>query len=202
MSATSTLADTTTTAATAKLAKQVAELAKVAESFHAIVEGNEDLVHQILEKEAKLASLDTKFAEEARARLVDLELSFKEREADKVTEILGNTGKVAVNKQEYDGILSAFNALKADFTKKLETEAAIIRNQEAAKSSAAIQTARLELQVKEANNLAAIETLKDKIALLEDTIDDYKAQIAADRDARVREAQARGVPAVTVNSGK
>lgn len=202
MSTVSTLAESITSAATQKLAKQVQELQKIGDTFTGIVEGSEDLLNLIAEREKQLAALDTQFGEETRRRQVDLDISFRENEAKKVDEVLAVQGKVAVVRDDYNTILNAYSALKTDFTKKLETEANVIRAQEVAKAAAAIKEGQLQLQVSEAQNLATINTQKNQIELLNSQIADYKAQIAADRNARVDEAKARGVSAVTVNSGK
>lgn len=187
---------------TTKLVKAADDLTKVIESMKHTVTLHDDLTQTIAEREAALEGLETKFQEEARRRQVDLELDFKERAASKVNEILSSQGKIAVVQSEYNTMTQAFEALRNDFSAKLAAEAAVIRGQESAKTAAAIKTAQLELQVKEAANTAAITSLQERNALLNEQVNDYKAQLSAERTARVEEARARGNPVVTVQGSK
>ena len=109
---------------------------------------------------------------------------------------------MAVNRAEQTVLVDSFNSLKTEFSKKLEEEGNKIRQVEIAKSQAAIKQAQLELQVKEAANTASITALTEKNSLLSQQVTDYKAQLDAEREARIAEAKARGTPMVTVNSSK
>ena len=187
---------------TTKLLKAAEELTKVIDSLKTTTELHGNLTYTIEEKEEALSELETKFQEEARRRQVDLELAFKENEIGKVNQILQSQGKIAVNQVEYNELVNTFTSLKTEFAKKLEEEAGKIRGQEAGKTAAAIKTAQLELQVKESGNAAAIQSLTDKNVLLSTQVEDYKAQLSAERNARIEEAKARGNPSVVVQSGK
>lgn len=187
---------------TTKLVKAADDLTKVIESMKHTVTLHDDLTQTIAEREAALEGLETKFQEEARRRQVDLELDFKERAASKVNEILSSQGKIAVVQSEYNTMTQAFEALRNDFSAKLAAEAAVIRGQETARTAAAIKTAQLELQVKEAANTAAITSLQERNTLLNEQVNDYKNQLSAERTARVEEARARGNPVVTVQGSK
>jgi hypothetical protein len=187
---------------TTKLIKATDELTKVVEAMKHSVNIHDDLTQEIAEREAALAGLETKFQEESRRRQVEMELDFKERAANKVNEILISQGKVAVVQADYSALLDAHNSLKSEFSDRLAAEASSIRAQETAKANAIVNQARLELQVKEADNKAAITSLQEKNALLATQVEDYKAQLVAERDARIQEARARGNPVVTVQGSK
>lgn len=187
---------------TVKLAKATEEITKVIDSLKTTTILHEDLTYKIETQERALADLETRYQEAARAKQVAMDLDFREREANKVAEVLKTHGKVAVVGTEYQTMLTDYQNLKTEFARKLEEEAAKIRQSEAAKTGAAIKQAQLELQVKEANNNATITALTDKAALLATQVEDYKRQVADERQARISEAQARGTPMVTVNSGK
>ncbi len=187
---------------TTKLQKSVEELSKVVDGLKHTVNIHDDLTQAIAEKEQTFQALETKYAEEARRRQVDLDLSFREIEAKKVDEVLARQSKIAVVKADFETLTAAYTALKTDFAKQLDAESGKIKGMESARAAAAIKEAQLEMAVKEAQNSATINTLEDKIDLLNTQVEDYKGQIIAERQARVQEAQARGAAMVTVNSGK
>lgn len=187
---------------TTKLIKAADDITKVIEALKHTTEIHGDLSQAIAEKELALSQLEVRFQEEQRRRQVEMDLDFREREATKVTEVLARQGKIAVESVAYQTLLSAHNALKADFAKQLEEEVGKIKQTEAAKTAAAIKHAQLELQVKEAANTASITSLTERNALLAQQVTDYKSQLDAEREARIAEAKARGNPMVTVNSTK
>ncbi|HXB11838.1 MAG TPA: hypothetical protein VNZ45_07625 [Bacteroidia bacterium] len=187
---------------TVKLLKVVDDVTKVVAALKHSTDEHDDLVNKIAVKEQELGALEVRFQEEERRRQVELELSFKERELTKAAEVIAKQGKIAVPQTEFTTLQTEFNTLKSDFSKKLEDEVNKVKAQEAARTGAAIKQKELELQVKEAGNNASINALTEKLTLLSTQVTDYKQQLHEERDARVKESQARGTPMVTVNSGK
>ena len=187
---------------TTKLLKVADDVTKIVEALKHTTNIHDDLSQAIAEKEVQLNQLETQFKEEARRRQVEMDLDFKEREAQKVAQVLAAQGKQAANTVEFNTLVAEFNALKSEFKQKLEEEAGKIRQSEAAKSAAAIKQAQLELQVKEATNAAALTSLNDKNSLLQAQVNQLIDQVNAERDARIQEAKARGAAMVTVNSSK
>lgn len=197
-----TKANTVANANTAKLLKATEDITKVIEALKHSTTLHSDLTQEIAEKEAALASLEVRFQEKSRQLQVAMDLDFKEREMEKVNQILAKQGKQATSSADHELLVTEFAALKRDFAQKLEEETAKVRQHETAKAATAIKQAQLEMQVKEAANTASITSLTDKNSLLQSQVEDYKTQLVAERDARVKEAQARGASQITVNGGK
>jgi len=187
---------------TTKLLKVADDVTKIVEALKHTTNIHDDLSQAIAEKEVQLNQLETQYKEEARRRQVEMDLDFKEREAQKVAQVLAAQGKQAANTVKFNTLVAEFNTLKTEFKQKLEEEASKIRQSEAGKSAAAIKQAQLELQVKEATNAAALTSLNDKNSLLQNQVNQLIDQVNAERDARIQEAKARGAAMVTVNSSK
>jgi len=146
--------------------------------------------------------LDTQFAEEKRSRTVAFDLDLKQDAFSKVSEVLAGQSKSAIDTTELTNLRTSLQTLTDKFDDALEEEVGKVKQQAEAQKSAALRQKDLELAAASAEVKAQINSLVEKNALLTKQVEDYKAQISADRDARIKEAQARGNPVVTVASGK
>ena len=187
---------------TTKLTKAAQDLAKVVESITSSAAVQESVLQEIAVKETELKALDVLFAEEERRRDVEFNINLKANQLKTVTDVLQGQGKIAVDQPVFTQLQADFVKLKAEFDTAVKNEVAksnaIVKSQ----YDSAIKQKELELQVSEADTKSKISSLQDRNALLTAQVEDYKLQITQEREARVKEAQARGNPVVTVASGK
>ena len=188
--------------ANTKLSKTIEELNKTVSTLTAGAVAQSELIEAIATKEAELSALEVQFAEAKRQRQVDFELDLRADQLSKVAEVLTQQGKVAIGSTELTELRSQLATLSGNFNDKLATEVAAVKQAAQAGQAAAIRQKELELAATNAEIKAQVGSLTEKNVLLSKQIEDYKLQIAQDRDARIKEAQARGNPVVTVASGK
>ena len=188
--------------ANTKLSKTVDELSKLAAALTGGVTAQVELTNQIAQKQAELQQLETQFQEEQRRRTVEFDLALRESQLRKVTEVLTTQGKTAIDVAELNKLRSDYTALSSNFQAELDKQTSVIRQQAEASKAAAIKTMELTLAATGAEIKAQINSLTSSNQLLQAQVNDYKQQITQDREARIKEAQARGNPVVTVASGK
>lgn len=188
--------------ANAKLTKTIEDLRKVIDGLAGGATAQNELIEQIAQKETELNSLENQYKEESRRRQVEFDLDLKANELAKVTEVLAKQGRVSIPVAELQKLQDDYTKLSNNFKSELEAQVATVKQQVEASKAAALKQKDLELAAASAAEKAQISSLNDKVALLAKQVEDYKAQITSDREARVQEAQARGVAMVNVTSGK
>ncbi|WP_395000476.1 hypothetical protein [Acinetobacter sp.] len=188
--------------AVVKITKANEDLNKTLSALGAGATAQQDLINQIAQKEADLGQLEVQFNEKQRAAEVKFDLDLKARQAQIVTEVLASQGKTVIDTEVLNKLRTDYQTLTTNYRVELEKEVNEVKRSAEAGKAAAIRTKELELQVASAEQKAQITSLNEKNTLLAQQVDDYKVQIAEDREARVQEAQARGNAVVNVSSGK
>lgn len=183
-----------------KLAKATSGLEKVISELQSTNESYEDLVQNIELKQAELDNLDTQFKEKVREMEADLKIKQKESENQLVREVLRSNGEVSISSEELSNLRTELSSLQENFNKKVKSETekavAIVSN----RHQSELAQKDLEHKAKTATMEAQLETTTDKLSSLNTQIEDYKSQIKEDREARIKEAQARGGQNITVQS--
>lgn len=192
----------TTSQATTKLSKATTDLATIAKSLVDLSNNQVEVIAAIAEKEAELAELDVKLSETKRQKEVELTIALKENALAKVSEVLQAQGRVSVPADELVKLKTDYTNLVRDFDAKLNAETGKVNAMAEARTKAALTQKDLEVKALQAETQAKLNSQSDQLTALGRTVEDYKAQIAADRDARIQEAKARGNPVVSVTSGK
>lgn len=187
-------------ASTVKLNKATDALAKIVAELQGTNDSYEEIVTNIELKQAEMERLDTEFSEKEREMQADLKLRAKESASTLVNEILQSENKVSIDASELSSLRNELETIKTNFDKNVKAESekaiAIIT----ARHSGELKAKDLEFAAASATMKAELSTANDKIASYTNQINDYKAQITADREARVQEAQARGGQQITVQS--
>lgn len=192
----------TTTQATTKLNKTVSDLSKIMEGLAELSKGQDKVLSAIAEKEAKLTELEVKLRETRRQKEVELEIALRENALAKVDEVLLVQGRVSIPAEELSKLRTDYSNLAKDFDTKMNAEVGKANAIASSKTVTALKEKDLEQAAKAAQTEARLTSLQDQLSASTRQIEDYKAQIAADREARIKEAQARGNPVVTVASSK
>ena len=195
-------ADRVSNQANDKLVKIAADVTKVVELLNTSVSEHQDLTYKIADAKLELDKIELDIKEKRRVAELDLDLELKANSLKKANEILTAQGFSSVKSDEYSKLVSDHTDLKLTFNEKVTAETA--KAEKAAQASAAIQIRQkeMELQVKEAANVAAITSLTKENQILQTQAATYLQQLNDERKARIEEAKARGNPSVVVNSGK
>jgi len=187
-------------ASTVKINKATDGLAKIVAELQSTNDSYEEIVTNIELKEAELERLGQEYSEKEREMQADLKLKAKESASDLVNSILKSENKVSIDSEELSSLRNELETMKSNFDKSVKSESekaiAIIT----ARHSGELRAKDLEFAASSATMKAELSTANDKIASYTTQINDYKAQITADREARVQEAQARGGQSITVQS--
>lgn len=187
---------------TDKLVKATQGIEAIVSTLKTAVTEHEDLVYKIAERQQELEALAQTIKETQRRATVELDIALRADALSKATEIATNQGKTIIDTAKLTQLQNDFLDLTDSFEVKLSEATDKIRADANASTSAQVQRKELELKVQEANNLAAITSLKAENEILKTQAATYLRQLDAERTARVQEAQARGNPSVVVNSGK
>jgi chromosome segregation ATPase len=185
-------------ASAVKLNKATAGLDKVIAELQSTNESYDELVQNIELKQAELDTLDKQFEENVREMEADLKIRQKESEKALVQQVLNRNGEVSISADELQNLRSELASLQENFNKKVKSETekavAIVSN----RHQSELKQQALEHKAETATMEARLETTTDKLSSLNTQIEDYKAQIKEDREARVEEARARGGQSITV----
>lgn len=184
------------------LSKAVNEAKKVLLSIESATQISEALTDEIATKQSELEILDVQYTEKERQLKVNLDLAIQEQKGDAIFKYLGEAGQEPVNSAEYAKLKGDLNSLKTDFDTAVGKETAVIRNQEASKYNSQKALDAAEAKATNAGLTARLDAATEKITFYEDEVQNLRDQLSSERDARVKEAQARGNSQVTVNNGK
>jgi NADH dehydrogenase/NADH:ubiquinone oxidoreductase subunit G len=181
-----------------KLSKATEGLSKIVSELQSTNDSYEELVTNIELKQAELDGLDAQFEERVREMEADLKIKRKESENAMALDILKSTGRVAIDATELASLKNELESLKANFDKnvKAETEKAVAIV--SSRHTSEIKAKELEFKASSATMEAQLQTAKENLSMLNKQVEDYKAQITADREARVEEAKARGGQSINV----
>lgn len=187
-------------ASAVKLGKATEGLAKIVAELQSTNDSYEELVQNIEMKQAELDSLENQFKERVREMEADLKIKQKESEKALVMQVLNSRGEVAISSDELKSLRDEASNLRDNFDKSVKSESekavAIVSN----RHQSELKQKDLEHKASTATMEAQLQTAKDSLSALNRQVEDYKAQITADRDARVEEARARGGQSITVQS--
>jgi len=192
----------TTNQATAKLTKTVSDINAILNSLATAANDHTQILSTIAAKEAELSELDIKLNETKRQKEVELEIDLKQNALAKINEVLQSQGQTSIPIEELSKLKNDYAALVKDFDTRLNAEIGKANAIANSKTAAALREKDLEQAAKAAQTEARLSSLQEQLAAATRQIEDYKQQIVADRDARIKEAQARGNPVVTVASSK
>jgi len=187
-------------ASTVKINKATDALAKIVAELQGTNDSYEEIVTNIELKEAELQRLGQEFSEKEREMEADLKLKAKESASNLVSEILRAESKVSIGSSELTALKTELETIKSNFDKNVKSESEKLVAIITARHSGELKAKDLEFAAASATMKAELSTATDKIASYTNQINDYKAQITADREARVQEAQARGGQSITVQS--
>lgn len=192
----------TTNQATTKLTKTVSDINAILNSLATAANDHTQILSTIAAKEAELSELDIKLNETKRQKEVELEIDLKQNALAKINEVLQSQGQTSIPIEELSKLKNDYAALVKDFDTRLNAEIGKANAIANSKTAAALREKDLEQAAKAAQTEARLSSLQEQLAAATRQIEDYKQQIVADRDARIKEAQARGNPVVTVASSK
>lgn len=187
-------------ASAVKLNKATAGLEKVIAELQTTNESYDELVQNIELKQAELDGLETQFTERVREMEADLKIKQKESEIALVTQVLNGRGEVAISAEELTALRNELQTLKENFDKNVKAESEKAIAIVTSRHQSELRAKDLEHKANTATMEAQLKTAKDNLSSLNTQVEDYKAQITADREARVEEARARGGQNITVQS--
>lgn len=187
-------------------AKALAKAAKDAEKVIAQVNETAALAEQLTEdiatKQAQLEVLTDQYVEKERQAKIDLGLVIQEKKGEAVDTFLKAIGREAVDTAEYAKLKADKTKLETEFNKAVEEETKGIRASESAKYTSQLSLNTAETKATNAVMAAELNAAKDKITFYAGEVEALRKQLNDEREARVKEAQARGNAQVTVNNGK
>jgi len=169
-------------------------------------EGLEQLVEEgtlkVTNLESNIAELQNKLKQDKANASFELELAYKTDEKAFADKYLVDNGLKAVAESEWNNLNSQLKNVQETFDKRVseETHKAIGAITKDHKNEMTIK--EMEYRNKEAENLAAINQLKDKVAFLEDQVESWKAALDAERQAGVERAKASAIGTLNVGASK
>ncbi len=184
------------------LSKAVSEIKKVGEGIEEAAKLAESITEEISVKNAELANLTTQFEESKRKGEADLAVSLLENKKGVVSNILAETGQIAVDEAEYNSTKADIAKLKTDFAAEVAKETAIIRNQEISKYNNQIALNTAQASATNAEQAANLKAANAQVEFFKSQNAELIKQLDAERAARVSEAQARGNAVVNVTNTK
>jgi len=188
--------------ATKGLTKVVTDVTKVMSDLGALASVSESLAFDIESKQNRIAEIEVQNTEAERAAKADLNVRIIENEDRVLDGLLAKRGLANISQNEVKSLkddlvnaqMDSCDAV-AEAVAKAEKNAAIAAN--ASKSH--LQSAHdVETATLKADKIA----LEAKVSFLESTVNDLKAMIAAEREARVSMSENASQPTINVSSAK
>jgi hypothetical protein len=158
------------------------------------------LMVEIENKQSDLNAIETETKEKVRKAKVELSLQVEENERKVLDNLLKKFGLAEITVEALKQIQDALDAALQSNEAEVAKAVAIAKSQLEAEHKAAIAKLEAEHSVAVASKDAAIEAKDMQIKFQASTITSLESTIAAEREARVEEAKARGVSAVTVQT--
>ena len=185
-----------------KFDKSMTRIAKAMEDFtKAVAEAQEldetvfnELDADINSRKQMIEYLNVQYDELKRTRCLDVDLEIKKHGVDACKKLLEAQGLMAVNREEYETLVSNYRNLQESCDAKVR-EAVKVANDHNQKSLAAIkQTMELKNQAVSAKATAELDAQKEQVAMLQariaDLRQDLKDQMQLTRDVTASNAAA------------
>ncbi len=182
-------------AAVAAAKTSIEELGKLDASLEEKVLQHQNVEAQILEAKQ---NLDNALAQNK----VTIELDFKANQSQFVKGVLEAQGLTTIEATELAALNAKLAQLKTDFDTEVRSAIGKERGMMEASYKAQERTLQLEYSTKEAQNLARITSLEERITFLSQQCADWQKALDAERSAGVQRAQASAIGSVNVTSGK
>lgn len=161
-----------------------------------------EVTYDVEVKSAELDSLSDKLQQRRREAEADLAIALKESKETTISKALGELNKVAVSTEDLSRLRIAASANEEELQKAVSKAAAAASEKGKEEGTRLAEQAQNEAALNAATLKAEKQSLQDRLTAAQDTITDLRTQITAEREARVKEAEARGKSMVTVNSSK
>lgn len=181
-----------------QIAKGVSELKSASETIAQLVQQSEDLSLQVANKEAQIAELDVQYAEKARQKEVELELSFKANSERVVNEFLNANGKTSISKTDLANLQKELESTKANADAETKKAVAAATATLKAQYESDIKLMQSENKAVAAENASKIGTLTEKNQFLEAQVTKLYQQLDAERAASIERAKAGSVGSINV----
>lgn len=183
-------------------------LAKAVENAKAVISKVEEasqevekITNEVVLKKQELDSLSVQYTEKERQALLDLDLKVREKKKEIVDASMNELGLVAVNADEYNKLSEEVKRFRVDFNQSLTRETLAIREQAKKEYEAHASLMESQRKAETATLQANYDSSLKNIQFLSDHIKELQKQISDEREARVKEAVARGGAMVTVQNG-
>lgn len=151
---------------------------------------------RIADQEEKLSNLNTEYNNKRTQNRIDLDLAYKADQKEFADKYLQENGLIAVEKEEYDDMISEISDLKQNFEAKVKAE---VGREKAIAENRLENEKRLfeaQYQAKEAQNLARISNLESSLAFANKQADTWEKQLNAERQASIERSKSQSA---TVN---
>ena len=189
-------------AAAKSVGKAVTELDKAVKAIATAASQAETITDEIATKQAELSALDAQLEEKKRKSEAELEIELLENKSKVVDGVLAQTGKVAVDKVEYEETIAACAKLKTDFNSEVSKEVAKANAIAKAGYEKDKQLDIANAAAANAQTVADLASTKAQVDIYKTQVAELIAQLSSERDARVKEAQARGNASVNITNTK
>lgn len=199
LTAAATSVEKTVTGTVTSLQKAVDEVTKaVATQSEALA----SVTYEVEVKSAELSALEEQYVTRRREAEADLALELKEARDQTITKVLNDLGKVSVSNDDLQRLRSAADNNEQELQQAVSKAAAAAGEKGKAEGERLAMQAKSDAALASASLQAEITSLKAQLDYSNSTVKDLREQITAEREARIKEAQARGQSQVTVNSSK
>ena len=135
-----------------------------------------------------------------RQAIVDVELKVQEKKGEAIVVFLKELGQEPIDSTKLAELRQTNTTLETNFKAEIEKATAQIRASEASSYNAQKNIDAANAKAAAATQAAELTSAKTQVIFYENEVKELRKQLSEEREARVKEAQARGNSQVTVNT--
>lgn len=199
LSAAAASVEKTVTGTVSSLQKAVEEVTKAVQTQSQALAS---VTYDVEVKTAELETLETQYESRRRESEADLAIELKESRDNTISQVLSSLGKVSVTTDELTRLRTAAAVNEQELQQAVSKAAAAAGEKGKAEGERLALQAKSDTALIQARLESQIAALESRLEFSNSTVTDLRSQISAERDARIKEAEARGQSQITVNSGK
>jgi len=158
----------------------------------------EDQTLKSTDLEVKISQLDTDYNNKKAQKELELDLSFRAKEEEYVDRYLAVNGMIKVSNASYLQLRKEYENLKQDYKNEIASETGKIRTEMTKDFDSKMSIKESEFKMKEAENNARISELQGRLDAALQSVDMWRSQLEAERNASVERAKASAIGTVSI----
>lgn len=155
---------------------------------------------KLTDVEQKISESEVIYQQKLSQQKFDMELAFKTDQVKFCNDYLSTNNLISVRKEDYDKLNQSLTSLQSEFNAKVASEVNSVKETLQRNYENDIKLKESEFNARQAQNTADIDSLTRQLKAANDTAEQWREALVAERQAGVERAKAASIGSVNLSS--